>query len=43
MTPKFNLEQFIYAVVIILSLAVLLLLACSPTYFTAGKLVYKGF
>ncbi|HSY18382.1 MAG TPA: hypothetical protein VK815_08615 [Candidatus Acidoferrales bacterium] len=43
MIPKFNTEQIVYAIVTIVLLAVLVLLACSPDYFTAGKVVYQGF
>jgi hypothetical protein len=43
MAPKLNTEKIIYACVIALSLIALLLIACSPSYFLAGKVVYQGF
>ena len=43
MMPKLNLEHIVLALAIVLSLIALMLMACSPAEFTAGKVVYQGF
>jgi len=41
--PKSNLEPIVLALAIFLALIALILLACAPAEFTAGKVVYQGF
>ncbi|HWB61279.1 MAG TPA: hypothetical protein VG733_17490 [Chthoniobacteraceae bacterium] len=43
MTPRPAIEKILYAFAIAVILAVLLLVACSPSYFMSGKIVYQGF
>ena len=43
MNRKQTIERLIYALVIILSLAVLGLAVCSPGFFKDNKAVYQGF
>ena len=43
MTPRPNLEPLVYALVILLSLAVLLLVACSPSDYLDALVVYQAF
>jgi hypothetical protein len=38
-----SLERFVYALLILLSLAALALVAVSPAYFAETKIVYQGF
>ena len=43
MPPKLTIEFFVYALVIILSVIVLILVVVSPPGFTDNKSVYQGF
>jgi len=41
--PKLSIEHIVLALVIVLSFIALILMACAPAEFTAGKVVYQGF
>lgn len=43
MPPKSRTEEILQVLLIILSLIALLLVECSPDYFTTAKVVYQGF
>jgi hypothetical protein len=43
MLPKFTIEFFVYALVIVLSIIIFVLLMVSPAAFTETKSVYQGF
>ena len=43
MMPKSNIEHIVLTLAIVLAFIALILMACAPAEFTAGKVVYQGF